>query len=61
MAVGNRTEGETRMFYGAGQDSYWPPKNMIPLGAARSAAQYFIEYQKRSPFLRWQDWNGRDV
>jgi hypothetical protein len=61
VAVGDQTEGETRMFYGAGQDSYWPPKNMIPLDAARSAARYFIEHQKRSPSLRWQDWIGRDA
>jgi hypothetical protein len=61
VAVGDQTEGETLMFYGAGQDSYWPPKNMIPLDAARSAARYFVEHQKRSPSLRWQDWSDRDV
>ncbi len=40
LVVGEQTEGETRMFYGAGQDSYWQPKNMIPLEAAR----HFIEH-----------------
>lgn len=61
LAVGNQTEGESRMFYGAGQDSYWPPMNMIPLKAARAAIQYFVEHQKRDPSVRWQAWNGRDV
>src|SRR5262245_16622071 len=32
LAVGEQWEGETRMFCGAGQDSYWQPKNLIPLG-----------------------------
>ena len=54
-------EGESRMFYGAGQDSYWEPKNLIPLPAARAAARYFVEHQRRSPMLRWQDWERRDV
>jgi hypothetical protein len=61
LAVGDQTEGEARRFEGAGQDSCWQPKNMIPLEAARSAVRYFIEHQERSPFVRWQDWNGRDV
>ena len=30
LAVGENTDGATRMFYGAGHDSYWGPKNMIP-------------------------------
>jgi hypothetical protein len=61
LAVGEQTQGETRRFYGAGQDSYWKPKNLIPLVEARAAVRYFIEHQGRSPSLRWQDWNGRDV
>jgi hypothetical protein len=61
LAVGEQTEGEPRMFYGAGQDSYWHPKNLIPLETARSAVRYFIENQRRSPSVRWQDWNGREV
>ncbi len=61
LAVREQVEGETRRFYGAGQDSYWQPENMIPLAAARSAVRYFIEHQKRSPSVRWQDWKGRDV
>jgi len=61
LAVGEQTEGETKMFYGAGQDSYWQPKNLVLLEAARSAVRYFIEHQKRSPCVRWQDGNGRDV
>lgn len=56
-AVGDEPGGgESRMFYGAGQDSYWAPKNMIPLDAAREAVRYFVEHQRRSPMLRWQDW-----
>lgn len=61
VAVGEQTKGETRMFYGAGQDSYWGPKNRIPFELARSASRYFIEHQARSPSVRWQDWNNRDV
>ena len=62
LAVGDATaEGESRMFYGAGQDSYWAPKNLIPLSAARDAVRYFVEHQQRSPTLRWQDWSERDV
>ncbi len=59
LPVGNDTEGESRMFYGAGQDSYWDPRSLIPLEMARSAARYFIEHQRRSPLVRWQDWEGR--
>lgn len=61
LAVGEQMEGETRTFYGAGQDSYWQPKNLIPLEEARSAVRHFIEHQERSPSTRWQDWDGRDV
>ncbi len=61
LAVGDQTEGETRRFEGAGQDSYWQPKNMIALEAARSAVRYFIEHQQRCPSVRWQNWDGRDV
>jgi len=61
VAVGEQTVGEPTMFYGAGQDSYWEPKNMIPAEVSRSAVRYFIEHQKRSPRVRWQDWDGRDV
>jgi hypothetical protein len=55
LAVGEQTQGESRMFYGAGDDSYWQPKNLIPLQEARAAVLYFIEHQKRSPYVRWQD------
>jgi hypothetical protein len=61
LAVGEQTEGETRMFYGAGQDSYWQPKNLIPTEEARSAVRYFIEHQQRAPAVGWQDCDGRDV
>jgi len=61
LAVGEQTEGETRMFCGAGEDSYWHPKNLIPLETARCAVRYFIEHQRRTPSVRWQDWKGRDV
>jgi immunity protein Imm1 of predicted polymorphic toxin system len=61
LAVGDEIDGETRRFYGAGQDSYWEPKNLIPLEHARSAVRYFIQHQLRSPEIRWQDWKGRDV
>lgn len=61
LAVGQESEGDLRMFFGAGQDSYWHPKNLIPLEDARFAARYFIEHQARSPSVRWQDWDGRDV
>jgi Immunity protein Imm1 len=61
LAVGDQIDGETRMFYGAGQDSYWEPKNLIPFELDRLAARYFIQYQRRCPFVRWQDWKGRDV
>jgi hypothetical protein len=61
LAVAEQPKDATRMFYGAGQVSYWKPKNMIPLEVARSAVRYFIEHQKRSPSIRWQDWNGHDV
>jgi hypothetical protein len=61
IADGAVADGESRMFYGAGQDSYWEPKNLIPLSAARGAVRYFVEHQRRSPSLRWQDWADRDV
>jgi hypothetical protein len=61
IAVGEQTEGDPRVFYGAGQDSYWHPKNLVPMKAARSAVRFFIEQQQRSPDLRWQDWEGRDA
>ena len=49
-----KAEGEAKMFYGAGDDSYWPPKNLIPLGVAREAVRYFVQHQERHPTLRWQ-------
>ena len=61
LAVGDRTGDETRRFYGAGQDSYWHAKNLIPLASARAALRYFIEHQERIPSVRWQDWNENDV
>jgi hypothetical protein len=61
LAVGEETKGKTRTFCGAGQESYWDPKNLIPLETVRSAVRYFIEKQERSPFVRWQDWSGKDV
>ena len=61
LAVGEQTEGESRMFYGAGQDNYWHVENLIPLQDARAAIRYFIEHQQRSPSVRWQDWYNRDV
>lgn len=62
LAVGEElTEGKTQTFFGAGQDSFWQPKNLIPLKTAREAVRFFIEYQMRSPAVHWQDWEGRDV
>jgi len=61
LAVGTQEEGECQMFYGAGQDSYWEPKNLIPIEDARMAIRYFIEHRRRHPSLRWQDGYGRDV
>lgn len=61
IAVGDRTDDEVRMFYGAGQDSYWHAKNLIPLESAKAALRYFLEHQKICPAVRWQDWNEKDV
>ena len=61
IAVGDeKAKGECWMFHGAGQNSYWVPKNMIPLPAARHAVRHFVENQQRSRALRWQDWAERD-
>src|SRR5215475_4984513 len=43
LAVGNRTRGETKRFWGAGQDGYWQPKNLVPYKKARAAVRYFIK------------------
>lgn len=61
LPIGERTEGETQRFYGAGQDSYWEQKNLIPVEAARAAALYFIEHQELDPSVRWQYWDGEEV
>jgi hypothetical protein len=62
LAVGDESRsGEATRFYGAGQDSYWEPKNLVPAEIARAAVRHFIEHQQRSPRVRWQDWGGRDV
>jgi len=47
-------EGEDKMFYGVCQDSYWAPKNLIPVAVAREAVRYSVEHQRRGPALRWQ-------
>lgn len=61
-AVGEETAtGESLMFYGSGQDSYWRPKNLLSPQVARRAVRYFVEHQQRSPELRWQDWDEREV
>ena len=54
-ADGPVADGESRMFYGAGQDSYWEAKNLITLSAARDAVRYFVEHQQRSPSLQWRE------
>jgi hypothetical protein len=61
-AVGDATaSGESHMYYGSGQDSYWAPKNLLPPPVVRAALRYFLEHQRRPPELRWQDWDGRDL
>ena len=59
VAVGDLTAGEARAFYGAGQDSYWAPKHLVPAAAARDAVRHFILCQARSKLLRWESWDGR--
>lgn len=61
FSVGEETNGDTKMFYGAGQDSYWRPKRLIPLVEARQAVRHFVEHRSRSCAICWQDWNGRGV
>lgn len=46
--------GDDTMFFGASQDSYWPPKNLLPIAVAREAVRYFVMHQRRSPNLLWQ-------
>lgn len=54
-AVGDeKSDGDSKMFYGVGQDSYWAPKHLIPAAVARDAVRYFIEHQERSPRLQWE-------
>ncbi len=61
LALGNEKNGDPKMFFGAGQDSYWYPKNLIPTEKVRKAVRYFIHNQKRSPDLNWENWEGRAV
>jgi hypothetical protein len=61
LAVGDKPNGQMRTFCGAGQESYWQAKNLIPLAEARAAARYFVENQSRSPSVRWQNWWEQDV
>jgi hypothetical protein len=61
LAVGDQHDGMTRRFFGAGQDSYWEPKNLIPLNTARSAVRYFIAHQRGISNVRWHDWTGREA
>src|SRR5262249_33885983 len=61
LTVGEQPAGEAKMFWGAAQDSYWNPKNLIPYKKARAAVRYFIKHQRRYPSVRWQDWSERDV
>jgi hypothetical protein len=54
-AVGDENAvGDDKMFYGIGDDSYWPPKNLIPVGVAGEAVRYFVENQQRTPALKWE-------
>jgi hypothetical protein len=62
LAVGNGdARGEAVMFYGPYQDSYWRPKNLIPLADARAGVRYFLEHQKGISSVRWEDWAERDA
>src|SRR5262245_40866623 len=61
LTVGEQPAGEAKMFWGASQDSYWNPENMIPYEKARAAVRYFVRHQRRDPSVRWQDWEGRSV
>jgi hypothetical protein len=50
-----KAEEPKEMFYGAGQDSYWAPRNLIPLAVARDAIRYFIEHRRPSTALEWDN------
>ena len=52
-ASGKEDDGEEKMFYGVGQDSYWPSSRLIPIDAAREAVRFFVSHQERSPLLSW--------
>ncbi len=55
VAVGDdRATGDDTMFYGAGQDSYWKPKHLLPIDVARRAVHHFVESQQRLPELKWE-------
>jgi hypothetical protein len=55
VALGDeKANGDSKMFYGSGQDSYWAPKNLIPVAVAREAVRYYVEHHQRIPTLRWQ-------
>lgn len=45
---------DKKMFYGVHQDTYWVPKHLIPVTAARDAVRYFVEHQQRSQALTWE-------
>lgn len=55
VAVGDaKAEGDEKVFYGDAQDTYWAPRNLIPIAVARDAVRYFVEHQQRSPALKWE-------
>ena len=61
LAVGADVLGEARMFYGSGQDSYWAPRNLIAMEAAREAVRHYAVHQERLASIPWEDWNGKGI
>ncbi len=55
-ALGDSDAEEPKeMFCGPNQDTYWAPRNLIPLAVARDAIRYFMEHQRPSPTLEWEN------
>lgn len=54
-AIGDLTaEGDSKRFYGVGDDSFWAPKHLVPAAVARGAVRHFAEHQERIPTLQWE-------
>ena|SRR5258708_32044906 len=61
LSVGNQSAEGWKDFYGCGNHTPFERRNFVPLELARQAVREFVEHQRRSRIIRWQDCADQDA